>query len=100
MNSEKMDSSGVDTGNDEVCSKVALVPEEVLLEEGHASDDAGFAASRERVEFELGGDEGGDEFGTGSGREGNVRLLCGVWGGGGRERSYSAAVPAPVQDCL
>jgi hypothetical protein len=39
----------------------------VLLEEGHAGDDTGFAAGGERVQLELGGDEGGGELGVGGG---------------------------------
>jgi len=72
------------------------VPEEVLLEEGHAGDNAGFTASRERVEFELRGDKGGDEFGTRRGGGVNIRLVY-LEGGGA---SNSAAVPAPIEDLL
>jgi len=46
---------------------VALVAEEVLLEHGHAGDDAGGAAGGEGVQFEVGGDQGGGEFGVGGG---------------------------------
>jgi hypothetical protein len=37
----------------------------VLLQEGHAGDDAGLAAGGEGVQLELGGDEGGGELGVG-----------------------------------
>lgn len=53
----------VAASNDEVSADVALVAEEVLLEEGHGGDDTRLAAGRKRVEFELGGDEGGGELG-------------------------------------
>ena len=51
--------------HDEVGADVPLVPEEVLFEHGHDGDDAGFAAGGEGVELEVGGDEGGGEFGVG-----------------------------------
>lgn len=57
----------VAAGDDEVRANVALVAEEVLLEEGHAGDDAGLAAGGEGVQLELGGDEGGGELGVGGG---------------------------------
>jgi len=37
----------------------------VLLEHGHAGDDAGLAAGREGVQLEVGGDDGSGEFGVG-----------------------------------
>ena len=46
---------------------MALVAEQVLFEHRHAGDDAGFAAGAEGVQFEVRGDEGGGEFGIGSG---------------------------------
>lgn len=58
---------GVAAGDDEVGANVALVAEEVLLEQGHAGDDAGLAAGGEGVQLELGGDEGGGELGVGGG---------------------------------
>ena len=36
----------------------------MLLEHGHAGYDTGLAAGGEGVEFEVGGDEGGCEFGV------------------------------------
>lgn len=39
-----MSAGRVDTSNDEVGTDVALVAEEVLLQKGHAGDDAGLAA--------------------------------------------------------
>lgn len=64
VHSEERCPGGVDPGNDEVGADVALVLEEVLLEHGHAGDDAGFAACGEGVQFEIGGDEGCGEFGV------------------------------------
>ena len=49
----------------EVCAYVTLISEEMLFEHGHDGGDAGFAAGREGVEFEVRGDEGGGEFGVG-----------------------------------
>jgi hypothetical protein len=39
-----MGAGGVDTSNDEVGTDVALVAEEVLLEKGHAGNNAGLTA--------------------------------------------------------
>jgi hypothetical protein len=39
----------------------------MLLQQRHDRDDAGLAACAEGVEFEVGGDEGGGEFGVGCG---------------------------------
>lgn len=44
---------------------MALVAEEMLLQHRHAGYDAGCAASGEGVEFEVGRDDGGGEFGVG-----------------------------------
>ena len=101
VHSKEIGSSGVYTSHDKICSKVTLVPEEVLLEEGHTGDDAGFAAGGEGVEFELGGDEGSDEFGTRRGRGWLVsNKLMYVEGAEKEGKSNSAAVPAPVGGCL
>jgi len=59
-----MGACGVATGNDEVGSNVTLIAEEMLLEHGHAGNDARFAAGGEGVQFEIRGDEGGGEFGV------------------------------------
>lgn len=64
VNGEESYPGGVDAGNDEVCADVALVAEEVLLQHGHAGDDSWFAAGRESVQFEVGGDDGGCELGV------------------------------------
>lgn len=48
----------------QIRANVALVAEEVLFEHGHDRDDTRFPARRQRVEFEVGGDEGGGEFGV------------------------------------
>ena len=65
VHSEEPDTRGVHAGHDEVCADVALISEEVLLQHRHHRDDAGFPARGEGVEFEVGGDEGGGEFGVG-----------------------------------
>ena len=67
MDGEEADARGVDACYDEVGADVALVAEEVLLQHGHAGCDARGAAGREGVEFEVGADEGGSEFGVGGG---------------------------------
>lgn len=59
-----MCAGGVAAGYDEVCADVALVAEEVLLEHGHDGDDTRLAAGGEGVELEVGGDDGGGEFGV------------------------------------
>jgi len=53
MNSEQSNTSGVNASYNEVCTNVSLVSEQVLLEHSHAGNDSGFAASGERMEFEL-----------------------------------------------
>lgn len=67
VDGEEVGARGVAAGDDEVGADVALVAEQVLLEECHAGDDAGLAAGGERVQLELGGDEGGGELGVGGG---------------------------------
>lgn len=67
VDGEEVGAGRVAAGDDEVRANVALVAEEVLLEEGHAGDDAGLAAGGEGVQLELGGDEGGGELGVGGG---------------------------------
>jgi hypothetical protein len=72
-----MGSGRVAAGDDKVCSDMSLVAEEMLLEQGHAGDDARFAAGGKGMKFELGGDEGGGEFGvSGSSSTGTPNL----WG--------------------
>lgn len=65
VDGEEVGSRGIDTGHDEVGADVALVAEEVLLEHGHACDDARFAPGGEGVQLELGADQGGRELGVG-----------------------------------
>lgn len=71
VDGEEMGACRVDAGNDKVGANVALVAEEVLLEHGHARDDAWFAACGEGVQLEVGRDDGRGEFcvcsGTGAG---------------------------------
>lgn len=64
VDGEKVDARGVDAGDDEVGADVALVAEEVLLEHRHTGDHAGLAARRERMELEVGGDDGRGELGV------------------------------------
>ena len=67
MHSKQMRPCRVTPSDDEVGADVALVAVEVLFQHCHDGDDAGFAAGGEGVEFEVGGDEGGGEFGIGGG---------------------------------
>lgn len=67
MDREQTNAGRIDACYDEIRTDVALVSEEVLLEHRHAGYDAGLAAGGEGVELELGGDEGGCEFGVGGG---------------------------------
>lgn len=67
MDGEEVCAGGIATGDDQVGSDVALVAEEVLLEHGHDGDDTWFPPGGQRVEFEVGGDDGGGEFGVGGG---------------------------------
>lgn len=46
VNGEEMGAGGVDASDDEVGTDMALVPEQVLLEQSHAGDDTGLAAGR------------------------------------------------------
>lgn len=66
VDGEEVDSCRVDTSHDQVGADVALVPEEVLLQQGHACDDTRLPARGQRVKLELGGDEGGGELCIGS----------------------------------
>lgn len=57
VHGEEVGARRVDAGDDEVRADVALVPEQVLLQHGHAGDDAGLAARREGVQLQLRRDE-------------------------------------------
>jgi len=65
VHSEEVGASRINTGDDEVGADVALVAEEVLLEQRHARYDAGLAAGGEGVQLEVGGDDGGGKLGVG-----------------------------------
>jgi hypothetical protein len=67
VDGEEMRAGGVNTRNDEVGANVALVAEQMLLQHGHAGDDAGLAAGGEGVQFEVGGDDGSGKLGVGGG---------------------------------
>ena len=64
VHSEQVHAGGIHACHDEVRPDVALVPEEVLLEHGHAGHDAGLAAGREGVQLDVRSDQGGCEFGV------------------------------------
>ena len=64
VHGEEVRARGVAARNDEVGADVALVAEQVLLQHGHAGDDAGLAAGGEGVQLEVGGDDGGGELGV------------------------------------
>ena len=49
VDGEEVSTGGIYTRDDEVGTDVSLVAEQVLLEEGHAGDDAGFATGGEGV---------------------------------------------------
>lgn len=65
VHGEEPDARGVDACDDEVRADVALVAEEVLFQECHHGHHTRLAAGAERVQFEVGGDERGGEFGVG-----------------------------------
>jgi hypothetical protein len=49
--------------DDEIGTDVALVAEEMLLEQRHACHNAGLAAGGESMQFEVRGNDGGRELG-------------------------------------
>lgn len=65
MHSEEMCAGGIDPRDDEVGTDVSLISEKMLFEHGHASGDAGWSASRQRVKLNVGADKGRCEFGIG-----------------------------------
>lgn len=76
---EETDAGRVNARDHEVGTDVALVLEEVLLQHRHASYDARLAACGEGVQLEIGGDDGGGEFGVGGcARAGTPYLRCDV----------------------
>jgi hypothetical protein len=62
LDGEEADAGRVNAGHDEVGADVSLVAEQMLFEHGHARHDAGIAACGERVELDVGGNQGGGEF--------------------------------------
>lgn len=68
---EEVGACWIAASHDEVGSDVTLVAEQMLLEHCHAGNDTRLTAGGEGMQFEVGGDEGGCEFGvcccTGSG---------------------------------
>ena len=67
VDGEEVGAGRVAAGDDEVGANVALVAEQVLLEHGHAGDDARLAARRQRVQLQLRRDERRRELGVGGG---------------------------------
>lgn len=67
VDGEEVSTCGIASCYDEVGADVSLIPEEVLFEERHHGDHARLAACGERMELEVGGDDGGCEFGIGGG---------------------------------
>jgi hypothetical protein len=71
VDGEKTDACRVNARDDQIGADVSLVSEEVLLQHGHAGDYSWGPARRQRVQFDVGADQGGCEFGvcscTGSG---------------------------------
>lgn len=67
MYGEQMRTRGIHPGDDKVRPDVPLVPEEVLLEQRHAGDDAGLPAGGEGVQLQVAADERGGELGVGGG---------------------------------
>lgn len=66
VDSEEVAACGVDTSYNEVGANVALVTEQMLLKHGHDGGDARLASGRQGVQFDVGRDESGGEFGVGS----------------------------------
>lgn len=64
VDGEEVGAGGIAASDYEIGADVALVTEEMLLEHGHHGRDTGFAARREGVQLEVGGYEGGSEFGV------------------------------------
>ena len=62
MHREQLRTRGIHPGHNKIRPDVPLVAEEVLLQHGHAGDDARLAAGGERMQFEIRGDEGGCEL--------------------------------------
>ena len=67
MYCEEVDTCGIYTCDDQVCADMSLISEEVLLEHGHAGDDARLAACGEGVQLEVGRDDGRGELGVSGG---------------------------------
>ena len=65
VHSEESHARRVDPRHDQICPDVPLVPEQVLLEHRHHRHHPRLAAGRQRVELEVGGDQGGREFSIG-----------------------------------
>ena len=53
MDGKEVCAGGIASSNDKVCANVTLVSEEVLLEHGHAGDNAWLAACGKGVKLEL-----------------------------------------------
>jgi hypothetical protein len=94
MDCEEVGAGRVDAGDNEVGANVTLVLEEVLLEHGHAGDDAGLAAGGQGVQLEVGRDDCRGELGI-RGRSGTgtpdlggdvVKLLAVLVGNDGAGR--------------
>lgn len=64
VHGEEPHAGGIHPGDDEIGADVALVSEQMLLEQRHACHDARLATRRQGVQFEVGGDDGGREFGV------------------------------------
>lgn len=65
VNGEEVGAGGVDAGDNQVGANVALVAEQVLLEQRHAGHNAWLAARRQRMQLQVGRDQRCRELGVG-----------------------------------
>lgn len=65
MDREETYTGGVDACDDKIGTDMTLIAEQVLFEHCHNGHDTRRAAGGEGVKLEVGGDEGGGEFGVG-----------------------------------
>lgn len=67
VHAEESNAGGIDASNDEICTDMALVAEQMLLQHRHTGDNARRATSGESMKLKIRGDECCSEFGICSG---------------------------------